>query len=433
MRPLFSLLLLFAAVAGGYLWSHKAPTPRTLSGIDPERTIPVTEFRTFAFIVYAHNHAPWCDRLLRSLYAQHYDHYRVLLIDDASDDTTFEIAQQTIVACGQDNRTLLIQNDEPLGFTASLYRAMDSLLDREIAIPMIALDWVADSNLLNSLNHKFQNPDVWIAEGAVLRYPSYILHYETPFLAFYAGLYKQLSLSTLLETSYHQPLIHLAGGRVATLVEPCLFWNETLGIRVADIHPLKRNLDPLIAFPEPVSPRTGTDVVLLSERSPLRLQTTIEMILNQCSGIHSLTVLYRAPDPQLRAAYEALATSYPAVRFAPFEEGRALGRQLAEIARTTPGETILIGNEQIPWEEGIDLAECSEQLQRARLTAFALHRGARSTRNLGNGVRVLAAEPPVAWTVLRKEQAEAILRGVRQLADLEKPCQTGEIALGLDI
>ncbi len=429
MRNLLNLLLLIAAAAGGFYWKERPVQPQHIGGIHPERIFPITEFRSFAFIVYGRNCAPWCDRVLRSLYAQNYDHYRVLFIDDASDDTTFETAQATILACGQDHRTLLIQNETPLGDTASLYRAVDALADREIAIPLNGTDWLADADRLNRLNAFFQNPDVWVVEGNALRYPTYAPHPASPFLAFYAALYKQISLPTLLQSPPHIPLLHLAGGRTQRLLEPCLFWNEALGTRSSPM-PLKTPLKPLAAFPALALPRTGTDIVLLSDESPLRLQSTLEALLAQVTGIHSLTVLYRAADPQL---YLSLARTYDQIRFAPFEEGRALGKQIAEIARTTAGETILLGSDHAVWDCAVDLAECSQLLERAHVPAFALTNGLAARGSLGNGVQILGEAPALAWTLLRKQDAEPLVKKIRRAADLKEHRTGAEVALGLSL
>lgn len=429
MRQLFNLLLLIAAAAGGFYWSKRPVQPQQISGIHPERVFPVTELRSFAFIVYGRNCAPWCDRVLRSLYAQNYDRYRVLFIDDASDDATFQTAQATILACGQDHRTLLIQNETPLGETGSLYRACDALADREIAIPLSGTDWLVDADRLNRLNALFQNPDVWVVEGGALRYPTYAPHPQAPFLAFYAALYKELSLPTLLQAPPHQPLLHIAGGRTRRLSEPCLFWNEALGTRSSP-QPLKTPLKPLAAFPALATPRAGTDIVLLSEESPLRLQSTLEGLLSQVTGIHSIAVLYRAADPQL---YLSLARTYDQVRFAPFEEGRALGKQLAEMARTTAGETILLSDDHTTWDRAVDLTECSQLLERAHIPALTLTNGLTSRGTLGNGVQILAEAPALAWTLLRKQDAEPLLKKIRRVADLKEHHTEGELALGLSL
>lgn len=245
MRWLFNLFLLSLVAAGGFFWSQRPQEPKLLAGIHPERVFPVTQFRSFAFIVYGRNCAPWCDRVLRSLYGQHYDHFRVLFIDDASEDHTYETAQMTTLACNEDARTLLIRNETEIGASASFRRAMDVLLDREIAIPLQGTDWLTDTELLSRLNALFQNPDVWLVEGGALCYPQYVPHPDLPFLAFYSALYKQLPSSAVPPLA----LLHLAGGRVQQIQEPCLFWNEALGVR-GELPPLEKPLEPLIAFPD---------------------------------------------------------------------------------------------------------------------------------------------------------------------------------------
>jgi cellulose synthase/poly-beta-1,6-N-acetylglucosamine synthase-like glycosyltransferase len=104
--------------------------------IHPECDASLSEYRSFAIVLYAHNAASWCEESLRSIFEQDYDHYRVLFVDDGSIDRTLEKAQQFILDNKQDHRFIAMRNESKLGKIASLYRSFDNCLDREIVIPM---------------------------------------------------------------------------------------------------------------------------------------------------------------------------------------------------------------------------------------------------------------------------------------------------------
>lgn len=163
-----------------------------------EEEFPIKIRKTFVFVVYAYNQGQWVDRTLRSIFEQEYDFYRIIFIDDASKDNTFVTARDFILENNQETRTLMIRNEEKLGYLTCLYQVAQSLLDQEIIIPIHAKDWLAHSGALTRMNSAFQNPDVWIASTSGIKYPSYE-RIPIGFEGFYAALFKQLPASALVQ------------------------------------------------------------------------------------------------------------------------------------------------------------------------------------------------------------------------------------------
>src|SRR3990167_1367437 len=215
MTRVIVFLFLLAAAATGIWMSHKPQKePQSLSlllpQIDPGKSFPLVEHKSFALILYAHNQATWIERTLRSIFEQEHDYLRVILMDDGSTDGTSEKAQSFIVDAKQEHRVILIRNETALGPVACLYRAIDSCLDREIVIPLDAKDWLVNPFVLSRLNAVYQNPQVWLTLGQSIQYPSYEIP-ELPNLdpkriekqgyigfdlsgpcSFYAGLFKKI-------------------------------------------------------------------------------------------------------------------------------------------------------------------------------------------------------------------------------------------------
>jgi len=258
---LFGVLLL--AGAGGYLLGNKH-RPIPLSAIQSAEEFPLTEYKTFAIIVYACNQASWCEKALRSLFEQDYDHYRVVLIDDASNDGTFEKTQDYIVENNQEHRVILIRNETRIGPIGSLYRAIGSCLDREIALPLDAKDWLAHPGVLTRLNRIYQNPEVWFACGQGIQYPSYSTIEPLNLNAacsFYAGLMKQIRLDDLYKDgrfiaskeAYLIPLRQMAGRRLCALSEPFAFSNTAACFKQTEApHQISQisRYEPLAEFPQ---------------------------------------------------------------------------------------------------------------------------------------------------------------------------------------
>ena len=275
---ILKILFLMAALFFGFKMGQKPEAKELALKHQAEKEFPLSERTSFALIVYAHNQSPWCERALRSIFEQEYDYYRVIFIDDASSDDTFDTAKSFILENNQDQRVILMRNEEEQGPVACLYRAIDNLLEKEIVIPLDAKDWLAHPGALTRMNAAFQNPDVWIAEVSGVEYPSYRI-IPGGLSAFYAALFKELRLSDFYSgkkfarspLSYMKPLRDLAGGRARNLEEPLIVKNET--------RPSKEQIDPfppsaqnpLAEFPKPRASGEKREILLFSYDRPRQL------------------------------------------------------------------------------------------------------------------------------------------------------------------
>lgn len=196
-----------------------------------EKSVTSLCYKPFTFVVYASNHADWCERALSSLFAQDYGSYRVIFIDDASIDHTYEKAQRFVMNAAQDERVIMLRSDIRLGFFAALSRAMEHCLEHEVIIPLQAKDWLSGEDVLSRLNKVFQRSDVWAVRSYALTYPEFQEQNRGGLIAFDSSLLKTLSTSrggASLEEAYERPLIELCKDKMKTLKDPCLFVNSTL-------------------------------------------------------------------------------------------------------------------------------------------------------------------------------------------------------------
>ena len=93
---MWRVILVFFLAIGGFWMGKGREAPPKKWAVHPEKDFSVSEHKSFAIVIYAHNQALWCERTLRSVFEQDYDHYRILVIDDGSLDGTKEKAQQFI-------------------------------------------------------------------------------------------------------------------------------------------------------------------------------------------------------------------------------------------------------------------------------------------------------------------------------------------------
>jgi len=237
---LFLFLVVFsffgglAAVRWNTILSSYFPN-RTASVLEPvshTRFLPSQyplENRFFTVIVVGRNNGASVERTLTSIFTQNYENFRIVYIDDGSDDGSFELARDLIYDMKYLIPTTLNRNEESIGPLASLTSAIQSCSDEEIVVLVDGNDWLAHEWVLQKLNQYYADPDLWMTYGQFRKYPSFELgsiqdcpgkdirkcsfsafHLQT----FYAALFKKIRTSDFLYLdkyfSSNAPLAYMA-------------------------------------------------------------------------------------------------------------------------------------------------------------------------------------------------------------------------------
>lgn len=172
----------------------------------------------FVFVIPSYNNSEWYKDNLDSVFAQTYDQYRVIYVDDASPDHTGDLVKQYIKKKRQENRVTLIQNETRVGALANLYKAIHLCSPNEIIVNLDGDDWLAHNRVLEQLNQVYNNRNVWLTYGQFIYYPSYepglgeqipqeviddnefrtFTRGTTALRTFYAGLFQHIKKEDLL-------------------------------------------------------------------------------------------------------------------------------------------------------------------------------------------------------------------------------------------
>lgn len=371
MRLFFFVLSLLTVCLG--FWFGYIPKKEVKLAIHPEKDFPLIEYKPFVFIVYGANHGAWCERSLRSIFSQEYEHYRVVFIDDASTDGTFEKVKDFAFAMQQNHRVILLRNEQKLGPVGSLYRAMDHCLDREIAIALDAKDWLAQPLALKHLNEIYQNPDVWTVGSMEIDYPSYEKRVTNQIAAFYAGLFKQVRLPDLFQKgefvqskeAYLKPLADLAGGRFRSSAQPLFFSNRACPVKATAACQIPVAYAPLLGFP-PSQIQKKVDLLIFSYNRPLQLYSCLESVQRYMSGLGTISVLYRADESHFAAGYEKVKQDFPEVAFVmqSAKPKKDFKPHVLDLAFSSPNPYILFGVDDNIVKDFVDLGLCAEILDR---------------------------------------------------------------------
>lgn len=242
---LFSLLVFFLI---GFAFARFKPLmeatisfakPQTKARFEP--TDYPLKNRPFAIVIVGRNNGASAEKTLRSVFSQNYENYRVIYIDDASDDGSFIHARDLIYDSGSMHRVHLIQNERPLGMIENLTQAIATCDDEEIVVLLGEDDFLAHEWVIQKLNQYFANPDLWLALGQYMIFPDFSRgpkeSYFDPNIRdaashlsfhqlkiFYAALFKKIDPTDLLyhgqfmpdssEMAYMIPLLEMSKGHI---------------------------------------------------------------------------------------------------------------------------------------------------------------------------------------------------------------------------
>lgn len=125
----------------------------------------------FNIIVPLYNAESWIARNIKTIRAQKYDNYRVVVVNDASTDNSKEKIEEAIK--NLDNFSL-INKEENGGALNSVNTGIDSfdLENDDVIIVLDGDDWFARPNVLQILNKTYSENDCLMTYGSYIEYPS---------------------------------------------------------------------------------------------------------------------------------------------------------------------------------------------------------------------------------------------------------------------
>jgi glycosyltransferase involved in cell wall biosynthesis len=171
----------------------------------------------FTVVIIGYNNGGVVAKTLSSVLSQVYENFRLIYIDDCSDDGSFEVARDAVYASDHLAKVSLIRNEEKLGTLANVYRAAQSSSDDEILIILESDQSLAHEWVLQRLNAYYEDPNLWITLAQGINYPSFDLapfdfkegreleglssHLKT----FSAALFKKIHESDLVYSGFFLP------------------------------------------------------------------------------------------------------------------------------------------------------------------------------------------------------------------------------------
>lgn len=316
----------------------------------------------FVIVISSYNNAKWVKKNLDSVFSQNYRNFRVIYIDDASQDGTTDIVEAYIQEHALQDKVTLIKNTHRSMKLRNIYNVYYLCQDHELIAQLDGDDWLAHANVLNLMNDIFSNQDVWFSYGQFMHSNGKIgfcrdvsfqekqnaLFRQLPFVmshlkVFYAWLFKMVKLQDLLVESicgweglYYPyandcatvyPMLEMARERVIFNSEVVYIFNRDNPIsghisqaalqsacnREIKTLPVYQKLSkPVIKRLEPFKKAT-VECLILSD-NPSSLRATLQSITKCMSEVAKIIVWYQ-PSQDTTNEYQELKKQFGNVDF----------------------------------------------------------------------------------------------------------------------
>lgn len=113
----------------------------------------------------------WIKRTINSVTMQEYDNYRYLLVDDLSDDGTYEMAKELE---SQNDKVTVLRADQKKYSLRNIYDGIHAHNPEpdDIIVTLDGDDWLSNKRVFNILNDKYNETGCWMTYGSYMEFPS---------------------------------------------------------------------------------------------------------------------------------------------------------------------------------------------------------------------------------------------------------------------
>jgi hypothetical protein len=382
--------------------------------------------RPVVIIIPSYNNAQWVEKNLSSVFMQQYDNYRVIYIDDCSQDQTYKLATQITKMYKQENRTTIVRNNGRSGALANLYTAIHACDDACIIVTLDGDDWLAHEQVLSTVN-RYYDKDIWMTYGQFQEYPTHTCGHCVPFpetiinnnafrtfhteeallpashlRTFYAWLFKSIPLKDLLtknsfypmawDIAFICPMLEMSGYRQVCIDEILYIYNRSNPL--SDCYKnatLQRQLAKHILTQKPFSalnkpPVTNiadkhgtTSIVLLAPDGLDAIFDTIVTIKTYIKPITTIYIFYQAQQRD-KQVLEDLRSLFPSINWQQYT-AKTFKRNLQNFLDALDDAYILFLTDNVTITSPIDCTAWARMLNRTQTSVAYL--GLSKNDNLG--------------------------------------------------
>jgi len=231
------------------VWLTPSETWQPTKKLDREKPIVV--------IIPSYKNAQWYTYNLDSVFAQNYENYRVIYLDDCSPDGTGDLVEAFIKLRKQEDRVTLFKNKVRVGALANIYNAVHMSDTKSIIVTLDGDDWLAHCNVFQMLNEAYEDSNVWLTYGQFRQFSDDLIGFCEAFpkeiidnnnyrsykwitshlRTFYAWLFKEIKIEDLMlngkffimtwDLAFMLPMLEMSGGRFTFIQDVHYIYNIT--------------------------------------------------------------------------------------------------------------------------------------------------------------------------------------------------------------
>lgn len=370
-------------------------------------------------VIPSRNNVTICRKNLASVFAQTYQNYRVIYIDDASDDGTYDAVCAYITECNQWHRVIVLKNDCRRGQMFNHFRAVHMCANYEIIVNLDGDDALLP-DALEVINNAYQDKNTWMTYGQyrevpngkhghckkvpdvvkrqhAYRYYDWVTSHPR---TFYAGLFKQIPIGYFIHEGDFQPcavdfammfpMLELSQGRIRFIEQVLYLYNCANPNNIFRNNVLQQlRMGYLSRGREPLSPLTfdpreshigdisesRAAVMIISENAPQDLKAFFEKWVQSGMQSQDMHVVYTASNSDMRMAYLDVLADSPPLYMHYVTEEVYLKKTLLNICTTSPCSHLLILSDKVDIVHPWDFSRCIQLLEKTHACGFYLNRG----------------------------------------------------------
>ncbi|MBI3900678.1 MAG: glycosyltransferase family 2 protein [Chlamydiia bacterium] len=162
--------------------------------------------KPMVIVIPSYNNQEWYELNLTSAFTQNYTNYRIIYVDDCSNDGTARGVDEFVRMNGSHVRAEIVHNPKRIGAMANIYYAVQRCQEDEIVVLLDGDDWFYHTDVLKELNEIYSSPkqEVWYTHGTLMEWPSENVTWNEPFPeeAMELGCYRSFKCPSHLRTCY---------------------------------------------------------------------------------------------------------------------------------------------------------------------------------------------------------------------------------------
>lgn len=119
----------------------------------------------FVVVCPTYNNETWCIKNIRSVAAQKYSNWQMVIVNDCSTDRTSELLHEYVQKNRLDDKVAIIDNTERKGALRNLYETIHQCPDQSVIVTLDGDDWFATEHTLERIAKEYADGKTWLTYG----------------------------------------------------------------------------------------------------------------------------------------------------------------------------------------------------------------------------------------------------------------------------